>query len=189
MILAILFFIVITLPVRMTHSIPNILYHMLVCTNTIERKITNIGLQLCEWTKYLLLLPIAWMIFITGSTTGFILSPIIYFWNLIWHPDGRSILDILRDPNGNGWGDGARKFKKKRASTNLSPRQKYVQGLFHAGSGVANPDLSDATSGEADTMSFLLGANEVTARSTSANTTTAKSGSAIALGKRLLGEQ
>ena len=79
--------------------------------------------------------------------------------------------------------------RRKRASTDLSPRQKYVQGLFHAGSGVANPDLSDATSGEADTMSFLLGANEVTARSTSANTTAAKSGSAIALGKRLLGEQ
>jgi len=33
--------------------------------------------------------------------SGFTAIP-IYFWTLVWHPDGRSIPDMLRNPEGNG---------------------------------------------------------------------------------------
>jgi hypothetical protein len=31
-----------------------------------------------------------------------ILSIPVYFWNLLWHPNGQSIIGMLQDPNGNG---------------------------------------------------------------------------------------
>jgi hypothetical protein len=32
---------------------------------------------------------------------GILLVP-LYFWNLFWHPNGQSIIDMLQNPEGNG---------------------------------------------------------------------------------------
>lgn len=102
MILAFLFFILITLPVRMTYRIPYLFRQMLLCTHIIERASYSIFYQMIVWLLYLATPPIAWLILSLGSIFCLFMSPIIYFWQLLWHPNGRSILEMLRDPNGDG---------------------------------------------------------------------------------------
>jgi hypothetical protein len=58
--------------------------------------------ELISWLSYLFFPAI---IAVLSSfhivVSGFTAIP-IYFWTLVWHPDGRSILDMLRNPEGSG---------------------------------------------------------------------------------------
>jgi len=54
------------------------------------------------WFGYILIPPItATLVNCFAFLHGIVLVP-IYFWNLVWHPNGRSIIDVLRNPEGNG---------------------------------------------------------------------------------------
>jgi hypothetical protein len=58
--------------------------------------------KLISWLSYLFFLAIiAVLSYCHVVISGFTTIP-IYFWTLLWHPDGRSILDMLRNPEENG---------------------------------------------------------------------------------------
>jgi hypothetical protein len=64
----------------------------------IEQELPN---ELISWISYLFFPAI---IAVLSSfhvvVSGFMAIP-IYFWTLLWHPDGGSILDMVHNPKGN----------------------------------------------------------------------------------------
>ena len=94
----------------MTLLLPTIIYStfntfikiMDIAAYTTEYIEQELPCELISWLSYLFFPAI---IAILSSfhivVSGFTAIP-IYFWTLVWHPDGRSILDMLRNPEGCG---------------------------------------------------------------------------------------
>jgi hypothetical protein len=58
--------------------------------------------ELLCWMGYIFIPIITTMILGCSSFIYGIFSFPIYFWNLSWHPNGQSVIDILQNPEGNG---------------------------------------------------------------------------------------
>ncbi len=58
--------------------------------------------ELLCWMGYIFIQIITSMILGYSSFIHGIFWVPIYFWNLVWHPNGRSVIDILQNPEGNG---------------------------------------------------------------------------------------
>ena len=59
-------------------------------------------IELFGWLQYIFIPYIAALLQgYLGFICGLFLVP-LYFWNLLWHPNGRSIYDMLSNPKGNG---------------------------------------------------------------------------------------
>ena len=58
--------------------------------------------EIFGWLGYTLIPPITATLVNGSAFLHGIVSVPIYFWNLVWHPNGRSIIDMLRNPEGNG---------------------------------------------------------------------------------------
>jgi hypothetical protein len=68
-------------------------------TEYIEQELPG---ELFGWFGYILIPPItATLVNCLAFLHGIVSVP-INFWNLVWHPNGRSIIDMLRNPEGNG---------------------------------------------------------------------------------------
>ncbi len=62
----------------------------------------DVPTELLCWMGYIFIPIIATMILGCSSFIYGIFSVSIYFWNLIWHPNSWSVIDILQNPEGNG---------------------------------------------------------------------------------------
>jgi hypothetical protein len=94
----------------MTLLLPQLSYLIIkisfAATNVIDYVVKYLGqdfpMELFGWLGYIF---IPFIIHILCGCFAFIqgmfLVP-LYFWNLIWHPNGESILDMLQNPEGNG---------------------------------------------------------------------------------------
>jgi hypothetical protein len=99
------------LPIQMTLLLLPKIFYFILKTSAALLIHADIGFKYLDqdfpiefigWIQYIFGPSFAFMI---GSGVSFIygiLSIPIYFWNLFWHPNGRSIVDMLANPNGNG---------------------------------------------------------------------------------------
>ncbi len=63
----------------------------------------DLPIQLLHWMGYIIIPIISTTLLHCHSFFyGILLIP-VYFWNLLWHPSGWWIIDMLQDPYGNGW--------------------------------------------------------------------------------------
>ena len=94
----------------MTLLLPTILYSTIkilikfmdVAAYTVEYIEQELPGKLISWLSYLFFpATIAMLSYCQIIFSGFTAIP-IYSWTLFWHPDGRSILEMLRNPEGNG---------------------------------------------------------------------------------------
>ena len=98
------------LPIRMTLLLPN-LFHSIIkisltgilfTVHVLKYFEQDLPIELLGWIRYIFIPLIAALL---GGFIGFIyelfLVP-LYFWNLLWHPNGRSIYSMLCNPEGNG---------------------------------------------------------------------------------------
>jgi hypothetical protein len=58
-------------------------------------------MEIFSWLAFIFIPIFEPMLIFGYSITCTIISILIYAWKLLWHPNGRSILDMLRDPEGN----------------------------------------------------------------------------------------
>jgi hypothetical protein len=58
--------------------------------------------ELMSWLSYLFYPAISSMLSNLHIAISGIMAIPIYLWMLIWHPDGRLIIEMLRNPDGNG---------------------------------------------------------------------------------------
>jgi hypothetical protein len=58
--------------------------------------------KLISWLSYLFFLAIIAMLSSCHLMVSRLMSIPIYFWMLLWHPDGCPIFDMLCNPEGNG---------------------------------------------------------------------------------------
>jgi hypothetical protein len=89
--------------------LPNI-FHFILKTFATLLAISDIGFRYLEqdfpieffgWIQYIFAPTLYFTVESCASFLYGILSIPIYFWNLIWHPNGRSIIDMLSNPKGN----------------------------------------------------------------------------------------
>ncbi len=67
-------------------------------TNYIEQ---DLPMEIFSWLAFIFIPIFEPMLLFGYSITCTIISIPIYAWKLLWHPNGRSILDMLRNPEGN----------------------------------------------------------------------------------------
>jgi hypothetical protein len=94
----------------MTLLLPNLFYFiiktslaaMVFIGHVIKNLEQDFPVELFGWLGYI------FIPYITAILQGYIVfirglfSVPLYFWNLLWHPNGRSILDMLCNPEGHG---------------------------------------------------------------------------------------
>jgi hypothetical protein len=90
--------------------LPNI-FHFILKTFATLLAISDFGFRYLEqdfpieffgWIQYIFAPTLFFAVESCASFSYGILSILIYFWNLLWHPNGCSIIDMLSNPEGNG---------------------------------------------------------------------------------------
>ena len=96
----------IKLLIRMTLASSTLLYNIMRLTDNFVKRAQEISAGIfwesIHWTFYCLA-PMSW--FLLTISTQFVHDIILvpkYAWDLLWHPDGRSIFQMLCNPNGDG---------------------------------------------------------------------------------------
>jgi hypothetical protein len=62
----------------------------------------DLPIELLHWKGYIFIPIISTTLLHCHSFFYGIVSIPVYYWNLFWHPNGRSIIDMLQDPNRKG---------------------------------------------------------------------------------------
>jgi hypothetical protein len=90
------------LPTLLYSTIKILIKFMDVAAYTVKYIEQELPGELISWLSYLFLpATTAMLSYCQIIVIGFTAIP-IYSWTLFWHPDGRSILEMLRNPEGNG---------------------------------------------------------------------------------------
>ena len=63
---------------------------------------TDLSMEILDWLSYLFLPSFMFIISHFHHMVVWFFAIPIYFWTLLWHPNGRSIIAMLKDPNGHG---------------------------------------------------------------------------------------
>ena len=96
----------IKLLIRMTLASSTLLYNIMRMADNFAKRAQEISAGIfwesIHWTCYFLA-PMSWLLLMisTQFVHDIILIP-KYAWDLLWHPDGRSIFQMLCNPNGDG---------------------------------------------------------------------------------------